>query len=41
MDEESTDNKKIKTDDEKLTELNESEPTISAKEVSSKKNVSY
>lgn len=38
MDEESSDNKKIKTD-EKITEIIESEPVISSKEISSKKNV--
>lgn len=38
MDEESSDNKKIKTD-EKTTGVIESEPVISSKEISSKKNV--
>lgn len=39
MDEESSDTKKIKTD-EKPLEVQESEPVISSKEISSKKNVS-
>lgn len=39
MDEESSDNKKIKTD-ENSTEVVESEPVISSKEISSKRNVS-
>lgn len=38
MDEESSDNKKIKTD-EKTIEVIEPEPVISLKEISSKKNV--
>lgn len=38
MDEESSDSKKIKTE-EKLTDVSESEPVISSKEMSSKKNV--
>lgn len=38
MDEESSDNKKIKTD-EKITEVIDSEPIIPIKEMSSKKNV--
>jgi len=38
MDEESSDTKKIKTD-EKILEVCESEPVISSKEISSKKNV--
>lgn len=38
LDEESSDNKKIKTD-EKITEADESEPVTSSKEMSSKKNV--
>jgi len=38
MDEESSDSKKIKTD-EKTLEVIESEPVISSKEISSKKNV--
>lgn len=38
MDEESSDSKKIKTD-EKTIEVTESEPVILSKEVSSKKNV--
>ena len=38
MDEDSSDNKKIKTD-EKPSEVHESEPIISSKEISSKKNV--
>lgn len=38
LDEESSDNKKIKTDG-KITETDESEPVTSSKEISSKKNV--
>lgn len=38
MDEDSTDTKKIKTD-EKILDVRESEPIISSKEISSKKNV--
>lgn len=38
MDEESSDSKKIKTE-EKITEVSESEPAISSKDMSSKKNV--
>lgn len=38
IDEESSDSKKIKTDG-KTTEVGESEPVISPKEISSKKNV--
>lgn len=38
IDEESSDSKKIKTDG-KTTEVGESEPAISPKEISSKKNV--
>lgn len=38
MDEESSDTKKIKTD-EKPLEVHDSEPVISSKEISSKKNV--
>lgn len=38
MDEESSDNKKIKTD-EKNVEVNDSEPIVSIKEIASKKNV--
>lgn len=38
MDEESSDSKKIKTD-EKILDVRESEPIISSKEISSKKNV--
>lgn len=39
MDEESSDTKKIKTDEKPLG-VRESEPVISSKEISSKKNVS-
>lgn len=39
MDEESSDSKKIKTD-EKTLEVAESEPVILSKDISSKKNVS-
>jgi len=38
MDEDSSDTKKIKTD-EKISDVRESEPIISSKEISSKKNV--
>lgn len=39
MDDESTDSKKIKTEDEKIIEIGEPEPVISPKDISSKKNV--